>query len=138
MKKSILLSLLALLLFSCSESGINNNNNPYLPNYSFSQEVNMSLPLYSSLLYPSNGVIVATNGIKGIIVFNAGGNYTAFDAACPNHAPSECVAMTINGINAICSCDKTEYSLFTGLGDKQYPLKQYRVEQNGNVLVVYN
>jgi hypothetical protein len=39
------------------------------------------------------------------------------------------------GINVVCACD-AEYSLFTGQGGKQYPLKQYRVEVNGNILRV--
>jgi nitrite reductase/ring-hydroxylating ferredoxin subunit len=47
--------------------------------------------------------------------------------------------MTIKGINAICACDNAEYSLFSGQSaGKQYPLKQYRVEVNGNMLHVYN
>lgn len=137
MKKSILPVLFALLFFSCSENE-SSNNNPYLPNYSFSVPINMNLPLYSALLYPSNGVIYNGEGIKGIIVFNTGSSYVAYDAACPNQVPSSCAAMTIKGINAICSCDEAEYSLFTGLGNQQYPLKQYRVEVNGNTLAVYN
>lgn len=137
MKKTTLLSLFCMLLFSCSDNQIKNNN-PYLPNYSFAVEVNMNLPLYSSLLYPSNGVIYTGKGIKGIIIFNTGSGYNAFDAACPNQIPTACAAMTIKGINAVCSCDEVEYSLFTGLGSKEYPLKQYRVEQNGSVLRVYN
>jgi hypothetical protein len=38
--------------------------------------------------------------------------------------------MTLKGINVVCACDDAEYSLFTGQGGKQYPLKQYRVEVN--------
>jgi nitrite reductase/ring-hydroxylating ferredoxin subunit len=60
---------------------------------------------------------------------------TAFDAACPNQAISSCSTMTLKGINVVCACDDAEYSLFTGQGGKQYPLKQYRVEVNGNIRV---
>jgi nitrite reductase/ring-hydroxylating ferredoxin subunit len=66
------------------------------------------------------------------------GTYTAFDAACPNQPLNACEAMTIDGINAVCSCDKSTYSLYTGIGDKEYPMKQYRVEANGSVIHVYN
>ena len=126
-----------MLLFSCSENEIKNSN-PFLPNYSFATEINMNLPAYSALLFPSNGVFYNGVGIKGLLIFNTGSGYNAFDAACPNEIPSACVPMTIKGINAVCSCDEVAYSLFTGLGSKQYPLKQYRVEQMGNVLRVYN
>jgi nitrite reductase/ring-hydroxylating ferredoxin subunit len=64
--------------------------------------------------------------------------YNAFDAACPNQVISSCSTMTLKGINVLCPCDGNEYSLFTGQGGSEYPLKQYRVEVNGNVLRIYN
>lgn len=137
MKKIWLFILLTSLFLSCSDKE-RSNNNPYIPNYSVNLSVNMSLPAYSDLKYPSNGVIVSGYGAKGIIIFNTGAGYTAFDAACPNQELSSCIAMTIKGINAVCSCDKAEYSLFTGLGGKEYPLKQYKVDVAGSVIHVYN
>jgi nitrite reductase/ring-hydroxylating ferredoxin subunit len=98
----------------------------------------MNLPAYSNLKYASNAVFYAGVGAKGIYVFNTGSGYNAFDAACPNQVISSCSTMTLKGINVVCPCDDTEYSLFTGQGKLQYPLKQYRVEVNGNVLRVYN
>jgi nitrite reductase/ring-hydroxylating ferredoxin subunit len=137
MKKFVLLSVLFLMLISCSNNGPVNNN-PYIPNYTFTVDVNMNLPLYSNLQYPSNAVYYAGKGVKGLIIFNTGSGYNAFDAACPNQSVSSCAAMTINGIEAVCSCDGKTYSLFTGQGSLQYPMKQYRVEVNGNVLHIYN
>lgn len=127
------LLLLVLSPFLSCESDNRTNNNPYLPNYSFDIVINMNLPQYSSLLYPSNGVYINTAGagIRGLIIFNAGsGNYLAYDAACPNQPLSDCSTMTLNGINATCPCDNASYSLFTGLAvGKQYPMKAYRVQQ---------
>lgn len=137
MKKSILLLLIATVFLGCSNSDFNNKN-PYLPSYTFTVDINMNLPAYSNLQYPSNAVYYSSVGVKGIYIFNTGSGYNAFDAACPNQALSSCSTMTLKGINIICPCDNTEYSLFTGQGGKQYPLKQYRVEVNGNVLRVYN
>ncbi len=137
MKKLLFLFLILPFLFNCSDNDFNNKN-PHLPNYSFTIDINMNLPAYSGLLYPSNAIYYAGVGVKGIIVFNTGSGYNAFDAACPNQALSSCSTMTIKGINAICPCDNKEYSLFTGQGGLEYPLKQYRVEVNGNVLRVYN
>lgn len=137
MKKHILLFLIMPFFFSCSDNGFDNKN-PYLPNYSFTIDINMNLPAYSNLQYPSNAIYYSGQGAKGIFVFNTGSGYNAFDAACPNQALSSCSTMTINGIKVICPCDNAEYSLFTGQGGLQYPLKQYRVEVNGNVLRVYN
>lgn len=126
------------MFFGCTSDNFNNNN-PYLPNYTFTIDINMSFPSYSSLLYPSNAIYYPNQGVRGLIVFNTGSGYTAFDAACPNQTLSSCSTMTIKGINSLCACDSAEYSLFTGQSaGKQYPLKQYRVEVRGNVLRVYN
>jgi nitrite reductase/ring-hydroxylating ferredoxin subunit len=138
MKKYFLLLIAFPMLFGCSTNSTNNNN-PYLPNYTVNLDINMNLPAYSNLKYVSNGVYISNQGVRGIIVFNAGSGYNAFDAACPNQALSSCSTMTINGIYAVCACDSAEYSLFSGQSTgKQYPLKQYRVEVNGNLLHVYN
>ncbi len=139
MKKYFLLLVAFPMLFGCSTNSPNNNN-PYLPNYPVNVDINMRLPAYSSLLYVSNAVYISGQGVRGIIVFNSGSGYNAFDAACPNQALSSCSTMTIKGgIIALCACDNAEYSLFTGQSaGKQYPLKQYRVEVNGNLLRVYN
>lgn len=138
MKKYILLFLIIPFFFNCSDNGFDNKN-PYLPNYNFILDINMNLPAYSNLQYPANAIYYSGKGAKGIFVFNTGSGYNAFDAACPNQALSSCSTMTLNGIKVVCPCDNAEYSLFTGQSPgKQYLLKQYRVEVNGNVLRVYN
>jgi nitrite reductase/ring-hydroxylating ferredoxin subunit len=87
----------------------------------------------------SNAVYYPNVGVRGIYVFNTGSGYNAFDAACPNQALSSCSTMTLKGTNVICTCDNTEYNLFSGQSPgKQYPLKQYRYELNGNILRIYN
>ena len=134
------------MLFGCSTNSTSNNN-PYLPNYTVNLDINMSLPQYSDLKFVSNGVYVVGQGVRGVFVFNTGSGYVAFDAACPNQALSSCSTMTFKKIddqridrtNVVCACDNAEYSLFSGQSaGKQYPLKQYRVEVNGNLLRVYN
>ena len=140
MKKYILFTFL-LVFMGCDKDNFSNNNH-YLPNYSFAYNINMSLPQYSSLQFPSNAVYVnaGNTGIRGVFVFNTGGGYVAFDAACPNQALTSCSTMTLNGINVICPCDNVSYSLFSGQAQgMQYPMKQYRVEQLDNFnLRVYN
>ncbi|MBF4514758.1 hypothetical protein IRZ71_00290 [Flavobacterium sp. ANB] len=138
MKKIWLFIVLTSVLLSCSDNN-RSNSNPYIPNYSVNAYLNTSLPAYNSLTYISNPVFVSNYGAKGLIVMKTGeGTYTAFDAACPNQALTSCTAMTIDGINAVCSCDKVSYNLFTGQGGQEYPMKQYRVEYSGGVVHVYN
>ena len=137
MKKYLLLFVIIPFFFSCSDSSFDNTN-PFVPNYTFTVDINMNLPAYSNLKYASNAIYYAGVGARGIIIFNTGSGYNAFDAACPNQTPSTCSPMTIDGIDAVCSCDNKTYSLFSGQGGLQYPMKQYRVEVNGNVLRIYN
>jgi nitrite reductase/ring-hydroxylating ferredoxin subunit len=138
MKKYIMLFCAAFLLSSCSKDKINNNN-PYIPNYSFSVNIDTNLPIYNSLNFVSNGKYIPEGGASGIIVFNTGSGYAAFDAACPNQSLSTCSTMTVSGINAVCSCDSTQYNLFSGQSPgKQFPMKPYRVELNGTIIHVYN
>ena len=143
MKRIFCFIILLLVFVSCERDSQFNNNNPFLPNYSFEVLINMSFPQYSSLAFPSTAVYVNTAGagIRGLIVFNAGsGNYLAYDAACPNQVLGDCSTMIINGINAKCPCDDAEYSLFTGLAaGKQYPMKIYRVQMiDATTIKIFN
>ena len=139
MKKILFLFLLT-IVFGCGDSGFNNQN-PNLPNYQFSFEINTNLPSYSNLQFPSNHVKIfpADGPSRGIIVFNTGSTFNAFDGGCPNQQLSSCSTLTISGIEATCPCDDASYNLFTGQSPgQQYPLKQYRVEVNGSLIRVYN
>jgi hypothetical protein len=42
----------------------------------------MSLPQYSNLQYPSNHVVDYSQGVRGIVIFNTGSGFNAFDLAC--------------------------------------------------------
>lgn len=139
--KRLIFLLSFVTLISCDKDRAPNNNNPFIPNYSFTIDINTALPSYSQLQFVSNPIFIQQQGIgfKGIIVMKVGENaYSAFEATCPNQIPSACSQLTINGINAVCPCDNTEYSLFTGLGNSAYPLKPYRVEVIGAIIRVYN
>jgi nitrite reductase/ring-hydroxylating ferredoxin subunit len=142
MKKYILLLLILPFIGACSKDDFRNNNR-YLPNYNFSIDINLDLPLYSQLQFPSNPVRVTQLGIgiNGVIVMNVGGSYVAFEASCPNQALSSCSILEIKGILAKCPCDGVEYSLFTGQPSTkvEFPLKQYRVQMLApNMIRVYN
>ncbi len=143
MKKYFLPFLLLLIVSACSKDD-NRTRNPNLLDINFQFSLDMTLPQYSSLQFPSNPVFVngPNYGNKGIIIINTGNSYRAFDASDPNHPPSTCSLLLINGIEGICGCgDGNTYNLFTGQpkgGSLKYPLLEYRVEQNGNILIVSN
>jgi nitrite reductase/ring-hydroxylating ferredoxin subunit len=138
MKKHLILFLILPFIVSC-DGGSFNNRNPYIPNYAVSLIINLNLPQYSSLQFVSNYAVDYSQGAKGIVIFNTGSGYNAFDLACPNQELSSCSTMTISGIDATCPCDSAVYSLFSGQSPGlEYPMKQYRVQVDGNTLTVYN
>lgn len=138
--KKILIVMLAIPWVMACEGGSFNNSNPNIPNYTFNLQINLSLPAYSSLQFASNHIIASSVGARGVVVFNSGSGYLAYDLACPNTSFANCLsAMTINGIEAECPCDDTTYNLFSGQSaGEEYPMKQYRVDVNGSILTVSN
>ncbi len=140
MKKIYLIFLILPLIICCEGQNINNNN-PYIPNYPVNLQFNLNLPLYSNIQFPSSHFVYSQGaGARGIVVFNTGTGYNAFDLACPNQPFTSCDApMTIVGVEAKCTCENIFYSLFSGKSQwQQYPMKQYRTQLNGNTLLVFN
>lgn len=138
MKRFLPVLFIVFFALSCDSDRINNKN-PYIPNYNFEVVLDMNLPLYSQLQYPSNAIYVGQGGARGLIVFNTGSGYAAYDAACPNQNISSCSTLQINGIMAVCPCDDAQYNLFTGESPGlPYPLKNYRVTQSGSSLIIRN
>lgn len=140
MKKFLSIVFVAALICSCSKDRVNNDN-PYLPNYGFTVDLNRNLPQYSTLQFAGNAlkVDIAGAGIRGLIVFNTGSGFLAYDGACPNQSLSNCSTLTLNGIEAICPCDDAKYNLFTGQSPgKPYTLKQYRTEVTASNIRIFN
>ena len=137
MKKLILLFLVTLLLASCAKDEMRSNN-PYLADYAVNFQINLNLPTYNQLNYAGNAKIVYGYGINGVIILNTGSGYIAYEATCSNHEVTSCSYLTLDGVEAKCNCDELVYNLYLGIADASYPLKQYRVTQNGSMLTVYN
>ncbi|WP_416446244.1 Rieske (2Fe-2S) protein [Leeuwenhoekiella sp. A16] len=141
MSRIVIILLLIISLTSCSADENGRNRNPYLPDIGFSITLNTNLPQYSNLQFPGNAIYVANAGVRGFFAVNTGTGIRAWEASDPNHAPSDCSTMDLNGIEVTCSCENTTYNLYTGLAsndDKQYPLLEYRATQSGNIITVSN
>ena len=144
MKKIFFSILLGLILISCSKNSIANSNCNFLLNLGVNTSINLNLPQYSQLQFPTNSVYVPNVGNGGIIVTNSGTGFLAWDASDPNHTPSSCSVLSITGgIEGNCNCsDANIYSLITGqpLNDSSLRcgLKAYRVEVNGSNLIITN
>lgn len=134
-----ILVLLLLLNNACRKN--TTYNNPYLEDVNFTTEINLDLPEYSPLKFANNSVLVRHVGLKGVIIFNTGSGYNAFEASDPNHYPSACSTMQPNQFTCQCPCEENTYSLYTGQltkGTGQYGLKAYHITQSGNRLHISN
>jgi hypothetical protein len=145
MKLKIVLLATFIMLFACKkDDGVLQNDNPYLNDPIVNLNLNLNLPQFNPLKFPGNHVIVNQQGIRGIVIYNVNNElYTAFDLSDPNHTPSQCSRMTIEGIIASCPCpaDENEYDIVTGqhkTNQNAYPMQQYRARRSGDNLEITN
>lgn len=135
--------LIMLFVFmACSKKTVDENCN-FLLDVSVNVSINLNLPQYSQLNSVGNSVYVANAGNGGVIVTNAGSGFLAWDAADPNHTPTSCSIVTGSGLEGTCGCaDANKYSFVTGqpleTSALRCSLKNYRVEQNGSTLLIFN
>lgn len=142
MKKYLVFFSLIFLFLGCSDDDLRRQN-PFLLNLRFNVTLNTNLPQFTPLNFPGNAVYFGGVGNDGIIVVNAGANILAWDASDPNEVPGNCTRLQIQGLVGETSCEPpNSYSLVTGqpleTGDLQFGLYNYRVEQNGNIIRVFN
>ncbi|APG61469.1 hypothetical protein [Christiangramia salexigens] len=142
MKRILFISLLFISIVACSGSDDNFQNNPNLPNLNFRLQLNLSLPEYNNLQFAGNSYVTYNYGVRGIVIYNINNSqYVAFELSDPNHPPSNCSAMRVNGVIASCDCDDNSYNIITGElsnGEGQYTLKPYRIRRSGNIIEVWN
>lgn len=142
--KKLNLLLFCFLLISCNSDDNLNRNNPYLIDPLVNLQLDLSLPQYNPLNFPGNSIIINEQGIKGIVVYNVDNNqYVALELTDPNHAPSDCSRMTIEGIEATCTCtdDDNKYNIITGqhlLEPNLYPMQRYSAVKSGNSINITN
>lgn len=142
MKKILSLIAVFILMTACSGSDDSLRNNPNLPDLNFRFQLQLDFPEYNDLKYPGNSYATYNYGVRGVVIYNINNSqYAAFELSDPNHPPSSCSAMTVNGVIATCGCDNNQYNVITGEmveGDGQYTMKPYRVQRSGNVIEVFN
>lgn len=145
MKTKIYFLLLVFIILSCSKNDEKQVRNPYLTEPVVNLNLNLNLPEYNPLKFPGNAVIVS-QGIKGIVVVCVSeSQYFAYELSDPNHVPSNCSRMELDGFIATCPCpdDENEYNIMnfgrhTTDPDTKYSMQSYRAERSGNTVSVSN
>jgi hypothetical protein len=145
MNKLVLFLLVGFFVIGCNKKNDDpvNDNNPFLTPPIVNLNLNLNLPQYNPLRFPGNSIVLAQQGIKGIVVYNVNNDlYTAFDLTDPNHIPSACSKMTLEGIVASCTCgDDNSYDIVTGQSQNDqeaYPMLQYRINRSGDNITITN
>jgi len=134
------------LILSCK--GDDDVNNPFLPNVSVNFQINLNLPQFNNLKFPGGIFVDRTRGrgIKGVIIYNQDDRqFFAYELSDPNLNPSlECSTLTVEGARASSNCESGEniYAI-TSFGQQikgngGFPLLPYRIEKNGNILIITN
>ncbi|TYA70085.1 hypothetical protein [Seonamhaeicola marinus] len=130
------------VLTACSSNSGEDENCKFLLNINVQETVNLSLPQFSQLQFAGNSVYIPNAGNGGIIVASTGFDFYAWDASDPNKTPSPCSILVPSGLNASSTCtDKNTYNLITGEPENpslRCSLKFYRIEKNGNNLLIFN
>ena len=140
MKKIVVFVLIMIFLFSCKDDYTDGNS--YLPNEPVNFTINLLLSEGNELLtygykeFPNEGV-------EGVIVFNNGLSYAAFDMACPHIPLQDCSKMTFeqSDLNMVCPCDGEEFSKIDGAPQNpeiRQAARAYIVTKTGDVLYIRN
>ena len=128
---------------SCSNNTEDDKNCRFLLDISVNFTIDLNLPQYSQLAFAGNSVYIPNQGNAGIIVASTGVDFFAWDAGDPNLPLSSCSVIEPSGLNGTSGCnDGNTYNFVTGTieGNNALscPLKNYRVQQNGNSLLIFN
>ena len=136
--------LLFLLIFwsfmACQKENI--QRNPFLQEAKFTKRINLRLPQYIKLTQDNTSIVIDDVGLRGIVVSHIFGNYLAWERACPSQPLSECSQMELkDNFTVHCPCNNQLYHLSNGQplnGSSPYPLLNYQVVVNGNMLTISN
>lgn len=148
-----LLAFFAITLFvvhSCKKDDTNLSNP--VPRVTVNYTMDTNLPAYVALKRPGGIVYLQNEGYKGIAVVKDYSDVIyAMDRACPNHPDTTCgrVVLENTGTALVCGsysgstfkpCCASRYGLDGSLqaGPSRWPLRQYNVVINDNLITITN
>lgn len=140
--KNILITIFSIFLLSSCTSDDYFEESPYLPYAPVNIDINLNDPYFSVLKEYEGAVFIddGYSGVLGVIIFNSGAGYRAYEAACPNHAVRDCSTLEFDYNLVYCVCEDVDFSLHTGkaLNGRGFRLREYRVQTYKNTLSIVN
>lgn len=140
MKNIIIAILFLFLLGSCSSDDFFIES-PYLPYAPVDIEINLNDPHFRILKEYEGAVFLddGYSGVLGVVIFNSGAGYRAYEAACPNHAVRDCSTLQFDGNLLYCVCENVDFSMHSGNAlNGGYRLREYSVQTYRNTLTIHN
>lgn len=139
--KSIIIALLSIfLLGSCSTEDLFEES-PHLPYAPVNILINLDDPMYSFLKGYQQAAFIddGFSGVLGVIVYNSGSGFRAYEAACPNHRIKDCSTLQFDGNLLYCECENADFSMQSGNAlQGRYHLREYSVTSYRNTLSIIN
>lgn len=134
-----ILLLAAMLIFIGCEGNINVSPIPDVP---VNLEVNLN-DIDNVALKQIGGYIYADGGARGIIVYRKSQNeYKAYDRNCTFQPADNCAQVSFHSsgfyLEDTCCNSVFDTDGFPTGGPAEYPLKEYRVSQAGDILFIIN
>jgi hypothetical protein len=113
-----------------------------IPNVPVNIEVNLN-DIDNAPLNRIGGYIYVDGGVKGIILLRESQNvYRAFDRNCTFQPSNDCVIVDVHssGFYLVDDCCESTFDLsgFPTGGPAQFPLKEYRISQISDLLLITN
>ena len=108
-----LLWVLIAVFFSCEQEEV---DAPKIPSQNFTPVVlYLNNPEMRPLRSVAGGLRITNGGYNGLLVYRVSENsFRAYDGNCPHYPKTECSALKIDGLQAICDCDESAFNLITG------------------------
>jgi hypothetical protein len=135
--------LLSLMLLGIIHSGCERESNlrhpvPYVP-----VNLEINLRLISNQPLQQQGYQYYGGGVRGIVVINQGGIYTAFERNCPYQPQDSCATVSMHSSTLYLEDANCCQSTFDKTGNPtsgpaKFGLLQYTTSVDGDYLYVYN
>jgi nitrite reductase/ring-hydroxylating ferredoxin subunit len=137
--KKFLFLVSTILILGCTSNSVVNDCFPFI---TVNESVNLDLPQFIDLQGPG-GWAYTSGGLQGLIIYNSGLQFKAFDRSCPGQNISSCSQMIVDSnLKILCQCNDSEFNILNGA-----PLtegvncfaNEYLVENlNGSLLRITN
>jgi len=110
MKKIFFFTAIVLSL-GCTNNAVDNNCFPFVTVY---ETIDLNLPQFIDLQVPG-GWVYTSGGLQGLIIYNNGLQFKAFDRSCPGQNLSSCSQMIVDSnLRIVCPCDDSEFNILNG------------------------